>query len=333
MTDPIIDRTRTALRELGARRGPIIVGPWLSEVGFELLYWVPFLRWAVQFAGLRADDLWVVSRGGPKSWYQDIGAHYIDVFDFYTPEAFRSDNERRIVAQASRWQSLGLRSDTRSPKQQEVSDFDRAIIAKVCSETGIDAPRLLHPSLMYRFFRPFWKHHVPDLYTKSTRVARLTPPQLLSGLPESYVAMKFYASNAFDRSHQSVAQDIVHAQAQVSDVVLLHSGERYDDHGDLPIEPHPRVHHVTLPPDRNLEVQTAVMAGASSFIGTYGGFAYLAPFLGVPTLALFGRASFRKDHLNLMRSLAQSSLKVEFEAEPIGRGLTTVLKRARRRAA
>jgi hypothetical protein len=26
-------------------RGPIIAGPWLSEVGFEVLYWVPFLRW------------------------------------------------------------------------------------------------------------------------------------------------------------------------------------------------------------------------------------------------------------------------------------------------
>ena len=25
--------------------GPILVGPWLSEVGFELLYWIPLLRW------------------------------------------------------------------------------------------------------------------------------------------------------------------------------------------------------------------------------------------------------------------------------------------------
>src|SRR5688572_32616939 len=25
--------------------GPILAGPWLSEVGYEVLYWVPFLRW------------------------------------------------------------------------------------------------------------------------------------------------------------------------------------------------------------------------------------------------------------------------------------------------
>ena len=32
-----------------AARGsaPIVVGPWLSEVGYEVLYWIPFLRWFV----------------------------------------------------------------------------------------------------------------------------------------------------------------------------------------------------------------------------------------------------------------------------------------------
>ena len=29
-----------------ARSGrPIVAGPWLGEVGFELLYWIPFLAW------------------------------------------------------------------------------------------------------------------------------------------------------------------------------------------------------------------------------------------------------------------------------------------------
>ena len=27
------------------RARPLIVGPWLSEVGFEILYWLPFLNW------------------------------------------------------------------------------------------------------------------------------------------------------------------------------------------------------------------------------------------------------------------------------------------------
>ena len=35
-------RTRSALRKLAKGQGPVFVGPWLSEVGFELLYWMEY---------------------------------------------------------------------------------------------------------------------------------------------------------------------------------------------------------------------------------------------------------------------------------------------------
>src|SRR5437762_11102878 len=47
-TWPAIARDVSARRELraaAAGSGPILVGPWLSEVGYEALYWVPFVRW------------------------------------------------------------------------------------------------------------------------------------------------------------------------------------------------------------------------------------------------------------------------------------------------
>ena len=41
------------LMALAGGREPIVAGPWLGEVGFELLYWVPFIRWfAVRFGVL-----------------------------------------------------------------------------------------------------------------------------------------------------------------------------------------------------------------------------------------------------------------------------------------
>jgi len=45
-----VHATRLAqdLGKLAAGSDTIVAGPWLGEVGFELLYWVPFLRW---FAG------------------------------------------------------------------------------------------------------------------------------------------------------------------------------------------------------------------------------------------------------------------------------------------
>ncbi len=48
---------------------PIIVGPWTGEVGFELLYWVPFVRWSVARYGIPPERLFVVSRGGAAPWY------------------------------------------------------------------------------------------------------------------------------------------------------------------------------------------------------------------------------------------------------------------------
>ena len=36
------------LAAMVARGAPIVAGPWVGEVGFELLYWVPFLRWCAE---------------------------------------------------------------------------------------------------------------------------------------------------------------------------------------------------------------------------------------------------------------------------------------------
>jgi hypothetical protein len=53
-------------------------------------------------------------------------------------------------------------------------------------------------------------------------------------------------------------------------------------------------------PQKNLEVQTRIVSGARGFIGTYGGFSYLAPFCGVRSLSFFSRRTgFEKHHLDL----------------------------------
>src|SRR5258705_3053991 len=56
-----------------ARSGrPVIVGPWTGEIGFELLYWVPFVRWAAEKFGIPPERVTVVSRGGTQSWYAGL---------------------------------------------------------------------------------------------------------------------------------------------------------------------------------------------------------------------------------------------------------------------
>ena len=83
-------------------------------------------------------------------------------------------------------------------------------------------------------------------------------------------------------------------------VVLLNTPFAVDDHRDaqaaggrvLAIDP------AHMPPERNLAVQTAVIARARAFVGTYGGYSYLAPFCGVPAIAFYSAPTFKAHHLH-----------------------------------
>jgi hypothetical protein len=45
------------LASIALRDRPILAGPFLGEVGFELLYWLPFLRWFVERVDISPDRL------------------------------------------------------------------------------------------------------------------------------------------------------------------------------------------------------------------------------------------------------------------------------------
>jgi hypothetical protein len=88
------------------------------------------------------------------------------------------------------------------------------------------------------------------------------------------------------------------------DVVLLNTAQRFDDHSDFPPALKGRLHTIDhlMTPETNLAVQTEVIRGAEAFVGTYGGFSYLAPLCGVNTLAFYSHASgFRFDHLEVAK--------------------------------
>ena len=72
--EPIVASLTRELERLRKTSGPILVGPWISEVGFEVLYWAPFLNWATKAYGLDSRRLIVISRGGARLWYQHVGA-------------------------------------------------------------------------------------------------------------------------------------------------------------------------------------------------------------------------------------------------------------------
>jgi hypothetical protein len=288
---------RAAKTRAGAGR-PLILGPWLSEVGFETLYWVPYLRW------LKAECNWdpsraiAISRGGVRSWYRGLADHYLELFDHLTPEQFTARN------QARRDEGAG------SHKQLSLSPLDEELVALARQRDGFADAVIVHPSDMYQLFRYYWLgHRGPSFVQERTRVETLQAPGgfALSELPRDFVAVKAYTAQslpATPANHAALAR-MVAALADQIDVVTLDTALAVDDHDDYRLGSHPRVHNLAhlLTPANNLELQTEVIARSRAFVGTCGGLAWLAPMLGVPTVALFSDARFLHAHLYFARKI------------------------------
>ena len=268
---------------------PVILGPWLSEVGFEVLYWIPFLRWVKAAYGLEPGRAIVVSRGGVAPWYQDVSDRYIELFDLYSPSEFAVRNAERGEV-----------------KQYAMSQLDHDVVAQVRRRCDAPNARVLHPSMMYLLFRQFWSGHrglgMIDAHTRydpSLPLAR----EPGDGLPGEYVAVKFYTAQSLPKTaaveHQ--VRRLVRELAETNDVVLLNTGLRIDDHDDFLVEVSERVttNRDRFEARRNLIAQSRVIAGASRFVGTCGGLAWLAPMLGIPTTAVFADSEFLHAHLGL----------------------------------
>ena len=273
---------------------PILVGPWTGEVGFELLYWIPFVRWFVECYGIDRSRLHVVSRGGPQSWYADLTTRYTDALTYYAPEQFRAR-----IAEAS-W-----------AKQHQFQRFDHDILrhaVRDSGESGLHRPWLLHPSLMYRRFKGYWANRLPlrELMTLMVHRRPALPPAI-STLPPRYVAVRFYFSTCFpDTPHnRAIVGETVGALTEHTDVVFLNTGFRVDDHHDFSPASASRFHTIEqlMTPERNLEVQSAVIARADAFVGSYGGLSYLAPLYGVPSVALYSEPVFKASHLDLANAI------------------------------
>jgi hypothetical protein len=290
---------------LGRQDRPIIVGPWLTETGFESLYWIPFLAWAKSYGNLRDDQLIVVSRGGAAPWYRHISSNYHDILSLYSADELRTRNDARVHEQKGRLKHI------------EIGDFDNEIIERVRQARGLGKVRVLHPSLMYNLFSVFWRQQsamtLVEAFSVFRMFERLPLGDLAGQLPREYVAVKFYANAALPDTptNRAFIASVLTELTRTTDVVLLNTGQRYDDHSDFAAVRQDRVHTVDhlMTPETNLEVQSRIICGARSFVGTYGGFSYLAPFYGVDTVSFFSHpTAFRFDHLDVAKRVF-SSLK------------------------
>ena len=288
-----VAQTQAIQRALTIARGDgdVIVGPWTGEVGFELLYWIPFLNWLVE-QGLDPSRLVVVSRGGAAPWYRHLTTRYVDVLDLLTPEEFR---ERTAEGKRKQY----------SPSR----DLDRELLDRIREDHGLRHAKHIHPAAMFRLFLNLFRERasldVVDAFTSFRFLAPVEEAEAdIRALPSDYIVAKFYFSKPFPDTPENHAfvRDLLQRVSARVPVVLLSTSVRLDDHHDFAATAASGIHIVDAhrEPQKNLDRQTRIIAGARGFLGTYGGFSYLAPFYGVRSVSFFSRRTmFKPHHLEL----------------------------------
>lgn len=283
---------------------PIICGPWRSEVGFELLYWIPFLNWFRETYQIPRERLIYIGRGGSAQWFDSAGK--ADLFEFLPIEAVR-----QFTIQAAQ--------QTGSIKQQTEERWERNVCDSAALSTGHSQYHVLSPSWMYRLLSPFWEGQQPQSWLDQRALYRVkemapaVPHDLERQLPAQYIAMRWYTRATWPLQEDLVlwARKLTQAVASRVPVVMIGSAIQADDHADMHLGPIPNVIHLRDYPQtplNNLAIQSAVIAKAQGYIGTYGGLAQGAMRWGVPTLSFyhqFGQTS--PNHLALSYALSLRS--------------------------
>lgn len=257
---------------------PLLVGPWRSELGFEALYWVPWLQQWRESEQIAKERLFVVSRGGAGIWYD--AANTADLYDYLPLKRLR----QAMLEDAAQ---------TGSVKQTLARPWESRLLAVIAEDLGLRRYRVIHPSVMYQALTPWWEGHMglQDLL-KHIRFAPLPVSSLPVpiALPERFVAVGFYARHTWPVTEESVVwvANFVDNLAKRIPVVVITSDLHADEHIAFPLHGQ---NIVTLAgattPQTNISVQTSVLVKAQAFVGTYGGLMQLAVRLGKPALGFY----------------------------------------------
>jgi hypothetical protein len=301
------------LQRLALDDKPILVGPWRSEVGFEALYWIPFLKWCAKHVDWRR--FVPVTRGGAHVLWDGKFDEAVDLYSLRTVTEVRREN-------------LWDWSRTKLQKQMRVTEWDKQVLWEAADRAcGRGAKyHILHPSWMYWALGPFWDEDRGLKYllsmTDYTPLPRPLLPKepgldqpMLGWLPDRFVAMKFYGRATFPWPHpdtHAFVSQISGAIASQVPIVLLNSGHAGDEHGDIHVSG-PNIHKLpSVPPEQNLALQAAVLGKAIAFVGTYGGVAQLALRMGIPSCSFWSEfGGTAEAHLTLSHLLSHR-LKVPF---------------------
>ena len=256
----------------------IILGPWVGDIRSEVLFWIPFLRWASESCGWDHNKLVTVSRGGAGEWYRDLAPRRVEALDYFGAEELAR-----------------LDTDAVSSKKRRLQDrtgLDREILRVAKQEVGARRVKPLHPKVMYQLFSAA-KAQPPDQETfRKFAIYRRFPEVPASGLleelPQDYVAVYFPFNSSFPDTMENrrFVDSVIERLKILPAIVFLNTN--FADEGDCApvLEAGDGVYHIDhlMRVNRKLALQSEVIDGARAFIGSDVDLAYVAPFLGVESI-------------------------------------------------
>lgn len=263
------------IKEIKNSNAPIVIGPFLMELGFELLYWIPFVTKLLAEIETKEKPIYVLGRGGSQNWYPIQDKVCIEVFDFWSESEFNS-------SASMRYKSFGN-------QKQIAPHFSEEILLENFSQLyGLKSFQVLHPSLMVLLLEFYWDSRYPVKWlTHFCDFEKVQKEFVRSkNVKQFEVGFKFYSRESLE-STNGFACCVRAFKSKFKPGKSLHFLPQLNidehtpfvefiDSSDVICEPGIR---------NNLFVQSIELAKCKAFMGTYGGFAYLAQYLGVPTAA------------------------------------------------
>lgn len=275
----------------------LIAGPWMGELGFEILYWAPLIN------SLFCENLLVISRGGTSSIYPSK-SKYLELFEH--------------IDQAHWNKFIGRRQRVLGgEKQRSVLPSEISVIKKILKNENINENRIMHPMQMFAMY---------NFNSKSELFFQI---QLLEKLVEdlefSKIAGKKQNSIFYDvYQREGLTQESLDAFNQVNlksligqfEVQIIRSS--YSDNHQfvsLPrdINENTKVTETIVERKSNLQSKITQIMRSKRVITTNGGMAYLSLLLGTPTIAFQGEASHWNPHHDLLAKKLAQLTKTEYE--------------------
>ena len=252
------------------------------EIGYELLYWIPYISKRLSSTIKGHKRIIVVSRGGVECWY-----NWIEGVEYYNIEDVEPDLLKAIFKE---------RKDGKFQKQMEFGKYERKIINSICKKISLDKNNcdIIDPSFMYLSVWSFLSEErgvksLKGILQKDFKFNKKSSNKIEFDNLEPYIAIKIYSNSCFQirddtNFYEKKILKILELISSLKVNMIVLDFNANDDHTQFSFKKeifsHIKLKYFNnLFPDiefnKNINIQNEIVKSSVFLLSSYGGFSYL----------------------------------------------------------